>query len=327
MPDTTPASTSAPTTPDVATDASIPAMDPAIKTIQPGGGVAMSLELAWGRLRRAYLRKIRPRYVTRMADRRQGLPAGLPFDPVDSRDMKYYRNQGSYWWADADDAFMWRDSLPFLRAGLAELIIIGGALLVLAAVLGWFWWPLSFPPLVGIGLLGWLFRDPRRVIPTGLATVVSPSDGKVVRIVEVNDPVIGPAIRFEISLSIWNVHAYRASLPGRVVSVRYRPRRTPNAAKPVSEPQNEHLDIELASPEISGRIIRIRQISGRFARRIVCWARVDDVFERGEMYGMIKLGSRTELVVPRDASLRVQTEVGDRVAAGTTVMARYEPNA
>lgn len=324
MPDTTPAPTSAPTTLDVATGTSLPAMDPAIKTIQPGGGVVMSLELAWGRLRRAYLRKTRPRYVARMADRRQGLSAGLPFDPVDSRDMKYYRNQGSYWWADADDAFMWRDSLPFVRVGLAELLVLGGMLLILAALLGWFWWPLSLPALVGFGLVVWFFRDPRREIPTGSATVVSPADGKVVQIVELEDPVIGPAIRFDIFLSIFNVHANRASLPGRVVSVRYQPSPPLNAWRPASARRNEHLDLELASPDLGGRIIRIRQISGRFARRIVCWARVDDVFERGEMYGMIKLGSRTELVVPRDSALQIQTKVGDRVSAGSTVMARYD---
>ncbi|SMP40865.1 phosphatidylserine decarboxylase precursor-related protein [Neorhodopirellula lusitana] len=301
-----------------------PAMDPAVKTIQPGGGVVMSLELLWGRLRRAFLRRFRPRYVARMADRRQGQRGDLPFDPVDSRDMKYYRNQGSYWWADVDDAFMWRDSLPFVRVGLAELFVLSGGFLLLAIVMGVVWWPLALPGLLVMGLVVWFFRDPRRVVPAGAGTVVSPADGKLVEIVEFDDPVIGPAIRFGIFLSIFNVHANRTALPGRVVSVQYHPGKFCNAMRPQSARENEKLDIELSSPDLGGRVIRIRQITGQFARRIVCWARVDDFFERGEMYGMIKLGSRTELVVPRDESLHVEAKLGEKVSAGSTIMARYE---
>lgn len=318
-----PARTAQSATLNVATGTRLPAMDPDVKTIQPGGGVVMSMELAWGKFRRGYLRKFRPGYVARMLDRRQGQRGDLPFDPVDSRDMKYYRNQGSYWWADADDAFMWRDSLPFVRVGLAELFILGGFFLVVAVVMGLFWWPLALPGLVVCGLVIWFFRDPRREIPTGNGTLVSPADGKLVEIVEIDDPVIGPAIRFGIFLSIFNVHANRASLPGRVVSVRYRPGKFLNALRSESTRENENLDIELSCSDIGGRIIRIRQITGQFARRIVCWARVDDVFERGEMYGMIKLGSRTELVVPRDESLQIEAKIGDKVSAGSTVMARY----
>lgn len=304
-----------------------PAMDPAVTTIQPGGGVVMSMELAWGRFRRAYLRRFRPRYVARMTDRRQGLRGNLPFDPIDSRDVKYYRNQGSYWWADADDPFLWRDSLPFVRVGLAELFVLAGGFLLLAVAMGLFWWPLSLPGLVISALIVWFFRDPRRKVPPGAGTVVAPADGKIVEIVEWDDPVIGPAIRIGIFLSLFNVHANRASLPGRVVAVRYRPGKILNAWRSESSRDNESLDIELSSPDIGGRVIRIRQITGQFARRIVCWARVDDVFARGEMYGMIKLGSRTELVVPRDQTLRIEVKVGDRVLAGSTVMARYEGDA
>lgn len=309
---------------DVRHGTRLPAMDPLVKTIQPGGGAIMSLELAWGRLRRAYLRRFRPRYVLRMADRRQGHPADLPFEPVDSRDMKYYRNQGSYWWADADDAFMWRDALPFVRVGLAELLVLGGICLCFTLAFGLLWWPLIFPGLLGFALIVWFFRDPRREIPEGTGTVVSPADGKLFEISEIDDPVMGPAVRFGICLSVFDAHSNRVPLPGRVVSVRYRPGKSLNAFRPASARENENLDIELACPEIGGRIIRIRQIAGQLARRIVCWARVDDVFERGEMYGMIKLGSRTELVVPRDSALRIEVQVGEKVSAGSTTMARYD---
>ncbi|EMI53379.1 phosphatidylserine decarboxylase related protein [Rhodopirellula sallentina SM41] len=302
----------------------LPAMDPSIKTIQPGGGVIMSLELTWGRLRRAYLRRFRPRYVARMADRRQGERGDLGFDPVDSRDMKYYRNQGSYWWADADDPFLWRDALPFVRVGLAELLILGGAFVLLSVLMGLFWWPLFLPPLLVAILIVCFFRSPRRVIADEVGAVVAPADGKLLEIVRYDDPVIGPATRFCISLSVFNVHANRVSLPGRVVAVRYRRGKFLNALLPRSARENENLDIELESGDLDGRIIRIRQITGQFARRIVCWARVDDVFARGEMFGMIKLGSRTELVIPHDESLSIVSKVGQRVSAGATVIARYQ---
>lgn len=298
-------------------------MDPALTTIQPGGGMVMSLELAWGRVRRKILRRLRPRYVRRMHDRRKGRRGGLPFEPVDSRDMKYYRNQDSYWWADADDPFLWRDSLPFVRVGLAELMLLGGAAVLLAIVFGWLWWPLSLPFAVIAILVIWFFRDPKRTVPDATGTVVSPADGRLVEIESVDDPVLGPCLRFGIFLSIFNVHANRVSLPGRVVKVKYRPGKFLNALRPESARENENLDVDLVCDELDGRMIRIRQITGQFARRIVCWARVGDVFHRGEMYGMIKLGSRTELLVPQDTSLQVIAEVGEAIQAGSTVLARY----
>ena len=96
--------------------AAVEAMDSALTTIQPGGGVVMSIELAWGKLRRRYLHAMRPGYVKAMAETRQGNRGSLPFEPVDPRDVKYYRNQDTYWWAEPDDPFAWRDGLP-LRTG------------------------------------------------------------------------------------------------------------------------------------------------------------------------------------------------------------------
>ncbi|MFG0266967.1 MAG: phosphatidylserine decarboxylase family protein [Rhodopirellula sp. JB055] len=307
-----------------ASSVEIPAMDPALKSIQPGGGWVMSGELAWGRFRRAWLRTVRPKYVAMMRDRRQGHRGELPFDPVDSRDMKYYRNQDSFWWADADDPFLWRESLPFVRVGLAELIVMTSASVILALVAGWFWWPLSLPFLLIGCLVAWFFRNPRRKVPQEIGTVVSPADGKLIEILEFEDPVIGPAVRFRVLLSIFNAHANRIALPGKVVRVRYRPGKFLNAMRSESSKENEKMDVELECSEIGGRIVRIRQITGQFARRIVCWARVGDVLQRGEMFGMIKLGSRTELVIPRDESLEIVAEVGEKVHAGSTVFARYQ---
>ncbi|MGV3484649.1 MAG: phosphatidylserine decarboxylase family protein [Planctomycetaceae bacterium] len=296
-------------------------LDPQITSIQPGGGVVMSMELAWGRVRRFLLRTFRPGYVRRMQSLRQGSRGALPFEPVDPRDLKYFRNQETYWWTDSDDRFRWRDSLPFARVGLAELFVIGGFFLLLGIVLFWVWWPLAVASLVVFGLVVWFFRDPPRQIPDAVGSVVSPADGKVVQIEEIEDPEIGPAVQIGIFLSIFNVHINRASLAGKVVAVRYRRGLFLNALRPESARENENLDVVLETAD--HRRYRIRQITGQFARRIVCWVRPGDVLARGEQYGMIKLGSRTEVVIPRDRTLKMCTTIGESVKAGSSLLARY----
>lgn len=304
-----------------------PAMDPAIDTIQPGGGVVMSIELAWGRLRRTYLRLFRSGYVQRMKSHRQGERGPMPFEPLDPRDVKFFRNQPTYWWAEADDPFRWRDAIPFVRVGLAELIVMGGGFLALGllALLV----PMPWGGLIAAvffvlaGLVAWFFRDPPRAVPETSGTIVSPADGKLVQIETVDDPDLGRCVQFGIFLSIFNVHANRASLAGRVEAIRYRPGKMLNALRPESARENENLDVVLRPDVLPNRLIRIRQITGAFARRIVCWVQPGDVLERGEMYGMIKLGSRTELLIPETETLEIVAQVGDRIAAGSDVLARY----
>ena len=101
-------------------------MDPQLTSIQPGGGPIYRLELAWGRLRRAYLKAFRPRYRMRMRQKRRGEFNGCPHEVLDPRDVKFFRNQGGYYWRPQDDPFAWRERLRFARVGLAELIVIGG---------------------------------------------------------------------------------------------------------------------------------------------------------------------------------------------------------
>ncbi len=298
-------------------------MDPQLTTIQPGGGVVMSIELLWGKMRRKLLRTFRPGYVAQMLESRQGQQGAIPLDPVDPRDLKFYRNQQTYWWADADDRFGWRDSLGFVRVGLAELILIGGMFLALAAILGWFWWPLAIPMLVLAGLVAWFFRNPTREVPNEPGCIVSPADGKLVQIERIEDPELGSCVQYGIFLSIFNVHANRASLAGRVVAVRYRPGKFLNALKPESARENENLDVVLQCQQSPQRYFRIRQITGQFARRIVCWVRPGDVLAHGEMFGMIKLGSRTELIVPDDPNLEIIAKIGDKLSAGTTILGCY----
>ena len=303
-------------------------MDPRLTTIQPGGGVVMSMELAWGRVRRRLLRMFRPGYVKAMASKRQGERGSLPFEPVDPRDLKFYQNQETYWWDPSDDRFKWRDQLPFVRAGLAELIVLGGGFLLLALLGFLVWPPLVVPPLIVAGLVAWFFRNPQREAPSQPGTVVSPADGKLVQIDTIEDPELGTCIQFGIFLSIFNVHANRASLPGRVIAVRYRPGKFLNALRPESARENENLDIVLVETvdeqtEQEPRKFRIRQITGQFARRIVCWVRPGSILERGQMYGMIKLGSRTELIIPSEDALEITAKIGDTIRAGSTTLATY----
>ena len=115
-------------------DDGYPPLPPNITSVQPGGGKCYSIELAWGRLRRWYLKKFRPGYVARMAALRKGDVTGAPHEILDPRDLKYCSNQCTAHWLPQDDSFRWRDKLPFTRWGLAELQIMGWPLVALLAV-------------------------------------------------------------------------------------------------------------------------------------------------------------------------------------------------
>lgn len=283
----------------------------------------MQLELMWGRMRRSLLRRLWPGYVRRMQQARHGVPGGCPIDPIDSRDVKYWKNQSTYYWDAADDPFRWRDSLPFVRVGLAELILIGGLFATLTAVLVWLWWPAAVVTGICTALIVWFFRDPRREVPTEPGAVVAPADGLVVSIREVDEPDIGPAIEIGIFLSIFDVHINRSSIAGRVLEVTYRPGRMLNALRPESARENERTEILIEQNCAPYRLIRIRQITGAIARRIVCWVAPGDELRRGERFGMIKLGSRTEVVIPKSDDLEIVVEKGQRAKAGETLFARY----
>jgi phosphatidylserine decarboxylase len=300
-------------------------MDPGITSIQPGGGVCMRLELAWGRLRRWYLRRLRPGYVARMRRLRRGKAGGCPYEPLDPRDVKFFRNQGGYDWAPEDDPFAWRDRLPFVRAGLAELLIFSGPLFLAAVSLALVDWRLAWIPAL-LGLFpAWFFRDPKRTPPAEAGLVVSPADGRVVSVEEVadDDYVGGPAVVISIFLSVLNVHINRAPLAARVIGLTYRPGKFFNAQKPASARENEQVTVRLEESASPYRRMIVRQIAGAVARRIVCWVRPGEALERGAQFGMIKFGSRTELVLPREPGLVVEVRRGQKVKAGTSVLARY----
>ncbi len=313
-------------------------MDPRLTTIQPGGGIIIRLEMAWGYWRRWWLKTFRKGYVERMRACRKGDVNGCPHEVLDPRDLKYYSNQPNYWWDPEDDPFRYRDNLPFARVGLAELIafsvmFFGPAIGLstylltsgLAGPVNYVLWTV----VLALALLGleivWFFRNPQRPIPSEPGLVISPADGKVVLIEEIeHDPDIGgPAVLIGIFLSIFNVHINRTPVAARVIGLRYQPGKYLNALRPESARENEQVAIHIEESYAPHRRMIIRQITGAIARRIVCWLKPGDELERGEQIGMIKLGSRTELVLPREAALEIITKVGDHVKAGSTIMARY----
>jgi phosphatidylserine decarboxylase len=134
-------------------------------------------------------------------------------------------------------------------------------------------------------------------------------------------------VRIGIFLSIFNVHINRMPREARVLALRYSPGKFLNALDPASALVNENMWIGCEATETPLHRFVVRQIAGAIARRIVCDLRPGESLERGHKFGMIKLGSRTELILPADPSLRIEAVLGDRVKAGTSVLARWNAEA
>lgn len=280
----------------------------------------MGLELAWGSCRRALLRLLRPRYVRHMITLRQGHCANCPHEIIDSRDLKFYRNVCGVSFPPEADRFAWRGRLRLARYGLAELICFSFIFLVL--ILGFahlaYWQHPAFWAPVGIAAVFWLFvisffRDPERRVPNDAGLLVSPADGTITHIGEVDEPGFpgGKAFRISIFLSVFNVHVNRVPRTGRVTKLAYYPGGFLDARHLECGVRNEQFWIDMVDDQ--GRPIRVKQIAGAIARRIVCWLRPDEAIAAGDRFGMIKFGSRTDVLVPVDAVAEVLVKVGDKV--------------
>jgi phosphatidylserine decarboxylase len=199
-------------------------------------------------------------------------------------------------------------------------------LVVLASLLGWVWWPLALLPLPVLVWLFAFFRDPDRVIPRDPGIMVSPADGVVSDVKEIeSEPLLGggPAIRVGIFLNIFNVHANRAPCDGKVTSVTYKEGKFLNALKhdEVSL-YNESNTIVMADPVTGVPVCVVKQIAGAIARRIISGPAVGEVVNRGDRIGFIKFGSRTELTIPRSLAPQVLVKVGDKCVGGSQIIAR-----
>jgi len=198
-------------------------------------------------------------------------------------------------------------------------------LLAIAAALGKLvCWPLA---LVVLPILIWLFaffRDPRRAVPDEPNVMVSPADGKVADITEIaHDELLGgPAVRVGIFLSVFNVHLNRCPCAGRVMQIIYKRGKFINAMRHDEASQaNESNTVVLAEPNGPRPIAVVRQIVGLIARRIVCDVAKDQVLERGQRIGMIKFGSRTELVIAKWLQPQIKVSIGQMVHGAADIIA------
>ena len=192
----------------------------------------------------------------------------------------------------------------------------GLALFGVAALVAWLTSPpWAIPALVLAAFFLWFFRDPQRVIPATAGAVVSPADGKVtdISMVQLED---GPRRRISIFLSVFDVHVNRSPITGIIRDVRYQRGQFRNAMGAASAEHNEQ---NVITVEGEGQRLVFKQIAGLLARRIVFTKKIGDRVERGERVGMIKFGSRTDILL--DAGADVKVKVGDRVKGGSSVLA------
>jgi phosphatidylserine decarboxylase len=192
-------------------------------------------------------------------------------------------------------------------------------LTAIALLLGWLTQPVwAMIPLALAAFLLWFFRDPERIVPQEPDAVVSPADGKVTEVAPVT--ISGERLtRISIFLSVFNVHVNRAPIGGVVGDVRYQRGKYLNAMNAASAEQNEQ---NIVTMQADGQRVVFKQIAGLLARRIVFHPKVGDQLERGQRVGLIKFGSRVDVLV--NASARVQVKVGDRVKGGESVLAYAE---
>ena len=201
-------------------------------------------------------------------------------------------------------------------------IYYGLAFIAVAALVGW----LTLPALVVIPLLLaafflWFFRDPEREIPAVQGAIVSPADGKVTEI-SVTEENGEPRTRISIFLNVFNVHVNRSPVAGVITGVQYRKGKFGNAMGTISAEENEQNVVTVQGD--AGTVV-FKQIAGLLARRIVFTKKIGDHVARGERVGLIKFGSRTDVIFAGEAEMKVR--VGDHVKGGSSVLALTQPRA
>jgi len=194
----------------------------------------------------------------------------------------------------------------------------------LAGVAVWAWWPAAIP-LVAFAL--WVvafFRDPVRSGPRGDGVVISPADGRIVSVVEVDEPAYlkTRAVRVSIFMSVFNVHVNRYPVSGTIEYLHYNAGQFLHAASDKASLDNEQSSVGLRGAR--GPVL-VRQIAGLIARRIVTDGKVGDRVTQAERLGMIRFGSRVDVFVPAASRPRVNVKVGQMVYAGATALAEVGP--
>ena len=199
--------------------------------------------------------------------------------------------------------------------------IYGLSLLAVGALLVWATgnWAWCVAPVLLAAFFLWFFRDPQRTIPTGAGLIVSPGDGKVTETVTISTPE-GPRQRISIFLSVFNVHVNRAPIGGLLTRVHYQKGEYLNAMNPASADRNEQNAVTVKGEAFE---VTFKQIAGLLARRIVFNPVEGERVQRGQRVGLIKFGSRVDVILPADATITVK--VGQTVQGGASVLAQM-PN-
>jgi phosphatidylserine decarboxylase len=214
--------------------------------------------------------------------------------------------------------------MNFAREGIifiaVAILLAIGSFAVAVSVRSWGWWLVALTLTVVALWVAYFFRDPERAGARGAGIVISPADGKVVMVTEVDEPAFlhGRARRVSIFMNIFNVHVNRYPVSGTVRFVHYNPGKFLNAAAEKSSLENEQMSVGIES----GRCrVLVRQIAGLIARRVVTYSREGEQVEQGERMGLIRFGSRVDVFVPLNA--QVSVGVGQLTFAGVTVVARF----
>jgi phosphatidylserine decarboxylase len=192
-------------------------------------------------------------------------------------------------------------------------------LILLGWLLRWSW--LLWLGLAGLAFFGYFFRDPERDIPPGPETMVAPADGKVVFVEDLREDrfLKGPARRVAIFMNVFDVHVNRVPMAGKVTEQVHQPGAFKAAFRHEAGIQNEQLATGLTGE--GGRRALVVQIAGLLARRIVPYVKTGEELAKGQRFGMICFGSRVDVYLPPE--VEVQVRVGDRVKAGSSIIALW----
>ena len=210
------------------------------------------------------------------------------------------------------------------REGLPQILMATLVLGALGALGAWWHWAAVVPFLIVWIWVLTFFRDPVRIRRFEAGELCSPADGTITEIsqLESHDAFDGPAVRIGMFLSLFNVHINRSPCAATVRSIDYQPGLFLDARHPDSGAKNESNTL-LLDPDapMPGPVV-VRQVAGLLARRIICHAKPGDHMATGFRFGLIKFGSRTELIIPKIAGTEVAVRIGDKVKAGLTLLAR-----
>lgn len=210
------------------------------------------------------------------------------------------------------------------KEGLREISLATIVLAALGAGAGYVWWPLAIPFAIVWGWVLSFFRDPKRVRSYAPGEICSSADGTVTEVTTLDhhDAVGGAAVRIGVFLSLFNVHVNRSPCAGKVRSLFHKPGAYLDARHPESGTRNESNTVLIDPDAPMPGPIEVRQVAGLVARRIICNVKVGEHMPIGYRFGLIKFGSRTEVIIPRRPETQIAVQVGDKVHGGLTILAR-----